>query len=225
MSAHDWRVNWINTVEFLIEHFLTWPAVALIVMLLFRKPLTGLLSRLQILKAGREGFSLDANPPATELQAQSSSPDAGKDLQQAMDITVPASVREREEAIRVVLRNLTGPESQKINVLVRNLAVYQAMYCAEMIYRTIFGSQIALLRQLNLTSAKTPADVKSYYYEIAKAQFPALYADYSFEQWVGYLTSWKLIAVTDGGRFSITEGGREFLKWMTDARATEDKAF
>lgn len=66
-------------------------------------------------------------------------------------------VRRREDLIRQDLKKfkLENTPEEAVNVLVRHLALTQLLLHAEQIYRTIFGSQIALLKQLNIGGAIT----------------------------------------------------------------------
>ena len=103
-------------------------------------------------------------------------------------------------------------------------ATTQLLLRAEMTYRTIFGSQIALLKFLNTTGGHTRADLLRYY-EVIKAQFPELYGTYSFEQYLHYLVSQGLIIAQGPDEYNITIAGQEFLKWMTSASVTENKPY
>lgn len=112
-----------------------------------------------------------------------------------------------------------------IDILVRQLAVTQAIAAAETIYRTIFGSQITLLRNMNTTPGTVPRQVVEAFYSAAALRFTDLYATYSFQQWLNYLLENGLIETKDQLQFSICVDGREFLKWLTDRGLRDDKPF
>jgi hypothetical protein len=122
------------------------------------------------------------------------------------------------------LKKLNINQEEQVNILVRHLAVTQLCHRAEFIYRTIFGSQIILLKFLNTSGVGTKAHL-SQIYEIAKSQSPEVYANYSFEQYLHYLLTWILITTPDNEQYFITIAGQEFLKWMTAARVSENKPF
>jgi hypothetical protein len=63
------------------------------------------------------------------------------------------------------------------------------------------------------------------FYTSAAQTFPALYANYSFDQWFGYLRSQGLIR-EDGDAVSITIRGRDFLKFLIDeGRSAKQRNF
>jgi hypothetical protein len=223
----------MDIVKLLLERLLSWPVITLSVFLVFRKPLIALLQRVNTLKAGKEGFSLDATVTAVAIQREPKvetglkSNEAEERLKMVKRAVIPPSVQQREEWIRADLKkmNLDETRCETVDLLIQHLALMQATASAERIYRTIFGSQIALLKVLN-THVVTPRAGAEVVYEVAKSKFPELYNTYSFQQWLNYLISNGLItATTEPEQFSITVDGREFLKWMTDAAVMEDKPF
>jgi hypothetical protein len=54
--------------------------------------------------------------------------------------------------------------------------------------------------------------VKSDYYDPAAKQFSASYANYTFDQWLGYLSKRVLILDLPGDTIGITQRGKDFLK-------------
>jgi len=102
--------------------------------------------------------------------------------------------------------------------------VTQLYYRAEFVYRTIFGSQIGLLKFLNIVGVATKAQLLTIY-ENAKEQYPEPYANYSFEQYLQYMLTQVLITTQDNEHYFITVAGKEFLKWMADMSLPDQKAF
>jgi len=109
------------------------------------------------------------------------------------------------------------------NLLIKHLAVTQLLLQAEVTYRTIFGSQIALLKFLNTSGGGTKEQLLLFY-ETARVRFPQLYETYSFEQYLQYLLTYGLVLVRDG-RYFTTVAGQEFLKWLSGASVSEYKPF
>ena len=205
--------------------------VAIIGILAFRKPLTALLGRESVtLGVGKEGVTLAASATAATIQAESKpavrglGPETEKRLETVRNIDVVPIVQEQESLIRADLENLGVLQPEKVELLVKHLAVTQLLLRAEHTYRIIFGSQIDLLKSLNLSGTATRVAL-SQFYDKAKAQFPELYAKYSFDQYLQFLLSQGLVMQTDTEHFDLTIAGKEFLKWMTEAGATENKPF
>lgn len=92
----------------------------------------------------------------------------------------------------------------------------------ERTYNFIFGSQILLLERLN--SGPLTMDNLKEFHERARAAFPDIYKNYTFEQWLNFLESFALIARTQDGMFTITHRARGFLRYVIDNGYTTQKA-
>jgi hypothetical protein len=155
-------------------------------------------------------------------------------------VAIPASVSDRLQKLRSVgnealaleqadiIRNDLGTlglnQGETIDLLIRHLAVTQLTVRAEVAYRTIFGSQIALLKFLNIGPGNTTQELERFYTQ-AKAQFPHLYGRYPYEQYLNYLKMQGLIRLRGPNLYEITIAGREFLKWMAATGRSEAKPF
>jgi hypothetical protein len=211
----------------LLDKVFSWPVAIFVIVSIFRKPLIGLFNRGFSLRVGKDLFSIAAPFPAlqSEKPGETGLENRTSPVEKAKYGELPL-VRRREDLIRQDLQKLQ-PDAQPqevVNVLVRHLAVAQLSLYAEQIYRTIFGSQIALLKQLNIAGSLTRDQLESFY-ETAKAQFPLLYATYSFEQYLHYLQVWNLISTQDNKHYVITDEGKAFLQWIVIVGASEIKPF
>jgi hypothetical protein len=141
------------------------------------------------------------------------------------NINVPPIALEQANLIRADLNRLGIVDAQeRVDLLVNHLAVTQLWLRAEVVYRTIFGSQIQVLKSLNTTSGKTKVELLEFY-EQAKTNFPKLSATYSFDQYLQYMRKQHLIVEDATDHYVITVAGKEFLKWMTDQGLVDTKAF
>ena len=52
------------------------------------------------------------------------------------------------------------------------------------------------------------------FYDLGASNFPSVYENYTFEQWLGYLESSQLVARLPGDRITISINGRAFLKYL-----------
>jgi hypothetical protein len=157
-----------------------------------------------------------------DIQAVASTENADR-LRQARAVAEWPIVHEQETLVRTQLTTLGVSQQEQVDLLVKHLAVTQLLLRAEVTYRTIFGSQILLLKSLNTTGGAT-RDQLSKFYEDAKAEFPQAFANYSFDQYLQYLLGFGLIR-QDRQHYEITVAGQEFLKWMPTARVPDKKAF
>ena len=190
---------------------LAWPGVVLLfgvfVILIFRKPLTRFLDRAQ--RIGREG--IQAAPPDQEnLTAGKLSP-----TDEALKIFDNALLLLKENSIRQELTELKiGDPAERERFLIRTVAAVAIAIDFDRAYAWIWGSQIAALQALNTVGANGFAvELLRPWYEQAKAQEPARYQGYSFEQWLGFLGGQSLVKVA-GTSVSISLEGREFLQYL-----------
>jgi hypothetical protein len=221
---------WWEVVQFAADKLVSWPVVVFVGVLAFRKPLAALLSRESVkVGVGKELFTLTAER-AVELQKEKTVVAKGlavseseRLLEAARNVDVSPIVKEQIGLIRADLEKLHVEPQEKVDLLVKHLAVTQLYLRAEGIYRTIFGSQIVLLKQLNTTNSASTAELLPHY-EQAKATFPAQYQNYSFDPYLKYLIGRGLIIAQADQRYAITVAGKEFLKWITEMGLAEDKA-
>ena len=158
-----------------------------------------------------------SSTPAVDEAARQEMIDFGKNI---------AVVQVGEEAIKAHLARMEFELNEPLTteILIRNLAYYQALAALERLYRLIFGSQISLLKSLNVDSPKSESEVRKFY-ESARQKFPAFYSGYPYESWKGFLLgpSGTLAHDRDGDTYSITPTGRYFLVWITTQGLSENK--
>ncbi len=147
-------------------------------------------------------------------------------MQDVKKIAVSPSILRREELIRNDLSEmkLDKHTPEAFDLLIHHLAYTQTVSTAERVYRTIFGSQIATLKILNTSGTRSREHLKQIY-GVAMANFPQLYQNYSFQDWLKFLLSQGLLGTNDQETFFITDDGKEFLKWITEAGVNENKPF
>lgn len=104
--------------------------------------------------------------------------------------------------------------------MIRYTAALSIAYNFLDIYHIIFGSQLSLLDHLN-THQQQPIEALRVFYDSVAPRYP-IYKEYSFEQWLAYLTTQLLIRV-DNGLFNITNKGREFLSFLVQLGLTRNK--
>lgn len=129
---------------------------------------------------------------------------------------------EQEAAIRGDLINWYGTsQTDQINGLINAHAHAQLMHRWEVNYRTTIGSQIALLKRLNVTLAGLSRSEVVELFSSWKNVRP-LMPNVTFPQWLGFLTDNNLVT-RSGDRCVITTAGQEFLAWMLRVRAPDDR--
>lgn len=99
------------------------------------------------------------------------------------------------------------------------------MWSHEVTLRTIYGTQIELVRYLNNVVGATVSELDGFYQRhlmIARAERPNYV--YPRESYLGYLILRGLVTQT-GDRYSITSDGQDFLLYLTRMRIPEFKAY
>lgn len=235
-----------------IVKILIWPGIVLVLgetaLFMVKTPLRDLINRLRDIKADKTGLQLsataasvqqietkmpelglgDSPTPIKETSptryAEELTPELGNHLEEVRKFDVMPVVKEQESLIKADIEKLKINPAEVVDILIKQLAVIRLQLRAETVYRTIYGSQILVLRGLNLAGPRSRAELLQYY-ESTKAKFPNLYNTYSFEQYIAYLIAQGLMTEHAPGVFSITSIGKEFLKWIIEVGVSEDKPF
>lgn len=78
----------------------------------------------------------------------------------------------------------------------------------------IFRSQLLALLELNKKRGMLPAAEMKKFYDAAAAEYPKDYADDTFDRWLGFLQSQKLLLRHPSEMVEITQRGKDFLKYL-----------
>ena len=201
-------MGWQAFIVGLAEHT-AWPAVVLISVVLLRKQIPKIVRAIKSLKAGP--FEAEFNPPG---QPQGTQISKAVELEKFMPSSDKSGMRsELENLINNQLTEIEGKEDQ-VKVLVSNLAKSQLEFQYMDVYRTIYGSQILLLDDLNVLH-KVSLSKATEYYEAAKNLHPAMYTQYTFEQYIGYMIGAKLVKRVEL-EIAIDKKGLAFLVWLAE---------
>lgn len=189
-----------------MEHF-AWPiAVVLIVVIfiaVFYKTIRQKLGGIATIDGKKVQFEQSLVQQKTENKSLI------EELEREVDIKL---LKEAEELVRKNLKiNEHNKPQETIDLLVKYISVQGLVQRFEDVYRSIFGSQLDLLKHINASYA-TKKDLKIYY-DTAVTAFPAL-GDYSYDEYFDFLTGNNLITRADDNSYGITIFGREFLTYL-----------
>ena len=207
-----------------------WPAVAVSVLYFYREDIRKLIPRVRELPFGTK----------IDPQAQQPPPPSGSPIEQIESIAVP-NVRAAPESQRAgqlpenferlrtpdvllveqaILQSLDQSSVIELPSRVRALSTLAAIlfrdWNFERIDGSIWRSQLQLIEALNTVPMPKDA-VKSSYYDKAAAAFPGWFSSYSFDGYLGFLSSNSLLA-ENAGVISITQMGRDYLVWRVRQR-------
>lgn len=184
--------------------------------LLFKKPLFGLISR--ITSINKSGIKASQTPEAQREEQK-------KELVQQLLLSIGDSIvlQDIEGRIKVDFREKgLETEGDTIKVLIKHLAAAKILLEFEQIHNLIFGSQISLLKKLNEVAGQgKPKEYVSAYFEHIKSLFPEQLGNWSLEQYLAFLIG-RLLITTKGDIFHITNLGVEYLTWMIRNGRQED---
>lgn len=219
----------VEIIRTLIERLLSWPVAAFALGCLFKEAFRGLLYRVLEFRFNKEGLGFTVSPALLQVEADTAK--KGLALESSQTVSLGAAklesgnplVQQQEQRIRDDIKKANLDSQTALELIGNRLAVTQMSLAAERIYRTIFGTQIFILKNVN-SSGPAEREKLLQVYNFAKAANPQIYESYSFEQYVSFLLSQGVLS-TNGERYFITETGKQFLKWMTDVGVSESKPF
>jgi hypothetical protein len=216
-----------------------WPlatvAIIIVFLCLFRSPISNLIGRIRRVSYGNKTFDMAGGQAtvAVEKQKEVEGP-AGTGALAARD-TIPAShmmpppselYAPIEQTIQKALTEAKLPIDLEKAWLIRAVAANRIQHAHEIVFRLVLGSQISLMLLANTPNPPTTEKAREIF-DQAKAQFPAIYHNFTFEAWRHFPINVGLLRteVTETGVtvFKITPAGRDFLHYLVDNSLTDGK--
>jgi hypothetical protein len=206
-----------------MEHF-AWPIAAVafgvIFLLLFRAQIAGFLTRVK--SVSRHGISAVVPAGQRSIEQQADAP-TSKDVQDLLQSFDSPALLLQEQALRADLEtHRLDSTSDTAKVLVRHLAKTRLLFRCEFVYRLIFGSQIALLKSINTMGGSMSEDDAHQFYQTVASANPNVFPADRPGPYLNFLVRQGLLLPQDG-HFLITDFGREFLVWLAQTGAPENK--
>lgn len=201
-----------------MEH-IAWPVITLLLgltfMIMFKKNISNFLERTH--KISKDGIHAGL-PQVQTIDTKSSAEELLKELSSI-------AIQEQEDNIKKELDNRGFTNSQdKINFLIRYLAINLLSLHFERINAAIWGSQISILQHLNSRiDGDTVMILKSFYDNVYR-MYPETFTNYSFEQYMQFLVTFNLIK-QQGEQYFIANIGREFLVYIAATGQTKWRSF
>jgi hypothetical protein len=189
---------------------LAWPAAVLTALLIFRIPLTGLLTTRSI-KVGTAGIQLEI--PAQSSSAPVTVYDVDKLFQDSNPLLKPYL-----EKIHTMIKAYLDERKKyttldDVALLTYGLIDSFGALRIERINYLIFGSQISALHAIQQAGGHCSIDNVRQYYVQAAAAYPTTYATYTFDQWLSFLQLNELIEVAENW-VKLTPDGSAFIPYI-----------
>jgi len=203
----------------IVEHS-AWPISVLVMCWILKTPLQDLLNRLNKAKHKNTEFNFGSVEQRVPTGVE------GKlNVANALPQDPLGLVSEAEQKIYESLQQLNiDGDAEKVKVLARHHANLQIRSGYAEIYYLIFGSQISILRALNVQNDPVEIDFFRSFYEAAKQESSDFYTSYSFEKYVNFLKTAGVIN-TKEGKYFITVLGRGFLAFLTESGINENRPY
>jgi len=214
MTFWDWwhQVGWLSWFHEITQLAvgLGWPALGILVVLLFRKEVGAFIGRIS--KIGREG--VEAAPAQQTITAAPLVPPVGTLKKNLLPAYHPLADKV-EAFVRAAIPQAQQNTGQSIDqILIDGYVAVAAALLLEKPYQQIFGSQIAALEYLGQNGGDAPtATIKQGFYDAAVASWPAIYQNYGFDQWLHYLVAYNLVQVI-GTQMTLTAEGQAFVPYL-----------
>ncbi|MCG8344875.1 MAG: winged helix-turn-helix domain-containing protein [Chlorobiales bacterium] len=192
---------------------------SIVFILLFRKPLVNLISR--VTSIDKSGLK---TTPAPEAQRETEKKEAVQEL--LAEISSSIVLEDIEGKIKTNLEEKgLGTEGDTTRVLIKHLAATMILLEFEQIYNLIFGTQISLLKKLNEVVGQgiSEHEVQLYFSDVQESHKEE-FGIWSLDQYLNFLIERTLILFKDGS-YHITNLGVEYLTWMARNGKSENKWF
>jgi hypothetical protein len=212
MDQKDWET---------LLPYLPWPATALVFALVFtaffRRQIGEFLGRVT------EFWWMKAAPPAPQP--------APKEISKELPSEPPKQVTDSNQ---ITITPLQAPVfldiDQKLSKLgftaevERKYLIHSVVEAQFMMHymraaRFVFGSQLGLLTQANGVGGAVPLPQAKEMYTQAAKQFRDIYRNFSFDNWLGFLTNNNFIVVQQD-KVVVTDLGRDFMHYLVNNRDT-----
>jgi len=197
---------------------ISWPLVALIfgviVVILFKKPLSRLIDRTE--KVSKEGIL------ANKGQEQFSNMSTSK-VDEFLKVYDNQLLVEIEKLLNTSLENLHPRDAtEREKFLLRNLSQVSITLLFEKTYYAIYKSQILALKYLNENRTNVKIEQIRPFYDSAAEKYSSYYNNYSFDSWLEFMIT-TILVKKNGNEIGLTLRGKEFLKYLIDQGYSTEK--
>ena len=202
-----------------------WPLFCYWLLIKYEADIRTLLPRIR--KFNSSGFELDSSAStqnAEEIKKFNKDTDP-KNLKEFTGIARSEAIAEVELALHKSLEDQVQKsiveEDDKVDYLIRELAISRLISHFLRVYNIIFGSQIRGLQILNHRGSVSLKDAQDFFDEVKNAD-PLFYDNYKFEEWLNFLIQAFLIQV-EGDQIKITPAGFDFLQFILANKLNTEK--
>jgi hypothetical protein len=149
-------------------------------------------------------------------------PVAGLDLEQFLLRSYGSPFQQEGENNILIAAGHHQPNERE-SFLVKIIARGIINWAYQITWMEIYRSQILLLSELNRKGYLRLEEIQPFY-DTAANQWPVDYVNYPIERWISWMKGKTLLLEHPGRVFEITNGGKDFLKFMVhNGFSSDDK--
>jgi len=211
----------MDNKQFIIEiiKYAGWPSVIILAIFVLKDKVSSLFGG--GLKSAKHGSS-EVQFYEVHQEVKPSTPD-NQNLQHLIPVDPTGLREELEKKIEGQLSKLSCANTDKIDVLIKNLAQQQITNAFERVYHSIFGSQIRLLEFLSVQEdGKSTTSKIVNFFDTAKENAPETFENTEFSDYMNFLISWELVQNIEEN-WLITKKGRAFITYITAMKFDKNK--
>jgi len=120
---------------------------------------------------------------------------------------------ESEKNITVIAKQ--NQPDDPAGFMAKFIGVGLVAYLHDVTWFTIFKSQFLMLLDINAKNGFLSLTDAKVYYDRAVAEYPRIYSNYSFDDWLGFMRQQELLLRHASNMLEITFKGKDFLKYST----------
>ena len=201
-----------------------WPLTAIIIALIFFKPINSFIKNIKRFKG--PGFEAESDGHKEYRNLVKDTEEGRTNVSNGMNSAPtyagegfdPSLVNPLKNSITDILKlNNDSSHEEKLERLLNYSAESELIIKYEQLHSGLRKSEKDVLLYLNTSAGKTASlqVLKERYYDPAAQKNPGLYQNYSFEQFINFLEKQRLIQKSDTDNCKLTIYGRDFLVYST----------
>lgn len=204
---------------------ISWPLITIIIFLFLKNPISNFINNIKKLTYGDTGIETNSVKQNDDEDYLAELLGDGKDAS-SLDKFLAKFSDNTLDSIDEIIENETQLNSvdgfqNKYERIYKYAKILIVIKNAEKIYSLIYGSQIRMLQRLNYSHIESKSELKLYYDNAVKNN-PEGYKNYSYESYLNFLVQNGLIKI-ENENVSITDMGRDFLRYIVEANLTVEK--
>lgn len=204
---------------------IAWPLITIVIFLFLKNPISNFINNIKKLTYGDTGIETNSVKQKDDEDYLTELLGDGKDAS-SLDKVLAKFSDNTLNSIDEIIENETQISTvdgfqNKYERIYKYAKLLIVIKNADKIYSLIYGSQIRMLQRLNYSYIESKAELKLYYDNAVKNN-PEGYKNYPYESYLNFLVQNGLIKI-ENENVSITDAGRDFLRYIVEANLTVEK--